>query len=213
MMMSKSLSALAVAAAALLGASQVSASVIDFTSSTTGLSGSVDGIGWSVTAAGGTANNTQLYDGAGLPSSSLGLAFRRDGLGIGDDEVGVTEMLTVMFSAPVRFVSFAVLDLFRNARSPLTGEVAMLTVNGTTYDLNFVPGAVGGYAELLLPLNVVASAVSFTVRNSNDNRGVADAALAGLSFEALPAPVPLPASGLMLLAGLGAAAALRRKRA
>lgn len=213
MIMSKSLSALAIAAAAIFGASQVSASVIDFTSSTTGLSGSVNGVSWSVTATGGTANNTQLYDGAGLPASSLGLAFRRDGLGIIDDEVGVGEMLTLMFSAPVRFVSFAVLDLFRNARSPLTGEVAMLTVNGTDYDLSFVPGAIGGYGELLLPLDVVASVVSFTVRNSNDNRGVADAALAGLSFEVLPAPVPLPASGLLLLAGLGGAVALRRKRA
>lgn len=188
------------------------AAVIDFTKASTGTSGSADGVTWTAIGSGGTLNTTQLFDGAGRPASGLGLAFERDGLGLGDDEFGVTETLTLMFSAPVRFVSFAVLDLFRNVRSLNTGEVARLTVDGTTYDRSFVAGAIGGYAELLLPANVIASAVSFSVRNGNDNLGIADAAFAGLSFEALPAPIPVPASGLLLLVGLGGVAALRHKR-
>ncbi len=211
--MTKMISAFSLAAALAFAAVPASAAVIDFTSAETGLSGTADGVTWTVTASTGVANNTQAFDGASMPASSLGLAFEQDGLGIVDDEVGLTETLTLMFSEPVRFVSYAVLDLFANVRDVATGEVAMLTVDGTDYDLSFVAGAIGGYAELLLPVDVIASVISFTVRNSNDNLGVADAAFAAVSFETLPAPVPVPASALMLIAGLGGIAALRRKRA
>jgi len=54
----------------------------------------------------------------------------------------------------------------------------------------------------------VVNTISFTSSRGNDPLGVADGALAGIDV----APVPLPASILFLLGGLGSLAALRRRK-
>ncbi len=198
------------AALSICVASGASAAVIDFTSAATGTSGMADGISWTMSATPVQGNNTQLYDGAGVPVGGLGLAFERDGAGVGNDEISFGETLTITFSAPVKFMAFAFLDLFKNARNAAIGEVGVMTINGVDYTATYDPLAPGGYAESFLPKGIIASSATFTVRKSNDKVGLADGAVAGLQFDALP--IPVPASGLMLLGGVAGMAALRRRK-
>ena len=60
-----------VAAAMAVGAN---AATIDFTSASTGHSGTVMGINWTMTAS-GILNNTQLYDGVGAKNAAQVLAL------------------------------------------------------------------------------------------------------------------------------------------
>ncbi len=191
------------------------AAVIDFTSAATGQSGVLaGGTTWSMTAS-GYLNNSQLFDGNAKPAGT-GLAFERDGYGVGmnDDEITTTPMreewIDVTFSAPTLVNAFYFLDLFQ-ARDRSTIEVGQATVDGsTTFSLMATDiagsGAGGFVAAVFKP--IYATVIRFTVLKSNDNFGYADGALAGIQV----APVPIPAAGLLLMGGLGGLAALRRRR-
>lgn len=216
--MRRSLKVLAVLAsgAFTLGAGASNASVIDFTSASTGHSGSLFGgkVTWTMTAS-GILNNNQLYDGNTKPVGT-GLAFERDGYGVGknDDEITTTptkqEWIQVSFSKPTFVDAFYYLDLFV-AKNRKTWEVGQAAVNGgAPYSLVATDvagsGAPGFVATVFKP--ILARVIRFTVLSSNDNYGFADGALAGIGL----APVPLPAAGLMMIAGLGGLAGLRRAR-
>lgn len=199
------------------GVSAASAHVIDYTKGTTGTSGSILGgsVNWTMTA-NGILNNSQLFDGNAVPGGSP-LTFQTDGYGVGakDDEIttGGTkgqEVITVSFSAPTLIDAIYFLDLFV-ARDGSSKEIGVATFDGLT-SVNLVAsdlansGAGGYVAATFAP--ILATVIKFTVLRSNDSRGFADGALAGVGI----APVPVPAAGLMLLGALGGIAALRRRK-
>ncbi|SPH24101.1 hypothetical protein DEA8626_03150 [Defluviimonas aquaemixtae] len=199
-----------------VGASAANAYVIDFTSASTGTSGSLfqGAITWTMTAS-GTLNNSQAFDGNSVPST--GLAYETDGYGVGlrDDEITTRPMsqewITVTFSAPVLIDAVYFLDLFVSPDGS-SREVGQASVNGgnpniwlTATDIAGT-GAAGSVAANFAP--IWATTITFTVLSTNDSFGYADGALAGIGIAA----VPVPAAGLMLLGGLGGLAALRRRR-
>ena len=197
-----------------LGATSAGAAVIDFTSAATGTSGSIGSITWTMSS-NGVLNNSQAFDGNVAPSVA-GLSFETDGYGVGarDDEITTTpiafEWIEIAFSAPVIVNAFYFLDLFV-ANNGQSYEVGEMTVDGSSVlsvsATDIAGSGAGGFAGSVIK-PIVASVLRFTVQLGNDNNGSADGALAGVDV----APVPVPAAGLMMLGGLGAVAAVRRRR-
>ena len=210
----------AIAGAALaVGAVAANANVIDFTSSSTGTTGSLHGgVTWTMTAS-GPLNNSQAFDGVATSATNAsGLAFDTDGYGVGlrDDEIttypnGRMEWIKVSFSAPVLVNALYFLDLFI-APDGSSQEIANASINGgfpvvSIFASDVFGNRAPGFASATFkPISV--SEIFFTVLSSNDNVGFADGALAGIGL----APVPVPAAGLLLLGGLGGLAVVRRKR-
>lgn len=200
-----------------LGASSASAYVIDFTSASTGTTGSLfqGAVTWTMTAS-DVLNNSQAFDGNSTPSGT-GLSFQTDGYGVGarDDEITTTsrrqEWIRVSFSSAVLIDAIYFLDLFV-ARDQSSLEVGQASINGgfpiiSLYATDIAgSGAPGFVGATFAPIAVTE--IFFTVLSSNDNYGFADGALAGIGI----APVPVPAAGLMLLGALGGLAALRRRK-
>lgn len=201
--------------------------LIDFTSAATGTSGSVGGVNWSMTSNIGTVNNSQVFDGQGSLASlaGTGLAFQRDGYGVrsaldaqrNDDEISSMrsgmEAITLTFSRAVKLTSVAFLDLFMPANSQI-GEVGYARLSDGTVlsfagsDLANSNGSLrAGYAGSAFA-GLVTTSISFYIGLTNDAKGVADGALASISV----APVPVPAAGILMVAGLGSIAAVRRRR-
>ncbi|PKP85385.1 MAG: hypothetical protein CVT80_02885 [Alphaproteobacteria bacterium HGW-Alphaproteobacteria-2] len=204
-------------------ATGASATVIDFTAAGVGLFGNLGGgVTWTMTGDPDAPNNDQAFDGiTPFAGQTFNLAFDTDGFGISDDEIAAEPPQNIMLSFwkgdeayEVNILGFAFLDLFQLDGED--GESGILTVDAgasagdpaTVLMFNLANGVPkGGYAEVT-GLNLFASKITFTVGRVNDNRGVADGALAALQI----APVPLPAGGLLLLTALGGVAALRRRR-
>ena len=205
------------AAAAIAAASAANAYVIDFTRGSTGTSGSLfqGAVNWTLTSS-GVLNNSQLFDGNATPSGT-GLAFERDGIGVGanDDEITTTprtqEWIDITFDTPVLINAIYFLDLFVD-RGGQDIEIGQASVNGGSPLITLAAndlarsGAAGFVGAMFEP--VYATVIRFTVLSGNDGLGFADGALAGIGI----APIPVPAAGLMLLGGLGGLAALRRRR-
>jgi len=205
-----------VAAAMAVGAN---AATIDFTSASTGHSGTVMGINWTMSAS-GVLNNSQLYDGVGAKNAAQvasGLSFQTDGYGVGakDDEITTSakskEWITISFAKPVLLKAVYWLDLFiaANQGSKEVGQVT--TSNGDSYQtsaVQVVNGARPGFAGSMINSGKWITSLTFSVLDSNDAYGFADAALAGVEV----APVPVPAAGALMVAGLGGLAALRRRK-
>ena len=112
--------------------------------------------------------------------------------------------------------AFAFLELFPNSNG--SGESGIVTASGGGTDsVSFDAGANGGYAELT-GLTLIGSSFVFTSGLTNDNAGQADGALAGIDvvlrpdIVGEPNPVPLPAAGWMLLAGVGGMTIVGRRR-
>ena len=203
----------------LAGASMASASVIDFTSASTGTSGSIlnGSVTWTMDAS-GYLNNSQTFDGNSTPSGT-GLSFQTDGYGVGlhDDEITTFnsnsfEWIRVTFSAPVLVDAIYFLDLFQAADGS-SQEVGVASINGgfpiiSLYANDIAGSGAAGFVGASFAA-IAVTEIFFTVLSSNDNLGFADGALAGISFVA---PVPLPAAGFLLVGGLGGLAAMRRRR-
>lgn len=199
--MNASLNAAVVAIAALapLGASAVT---IDFTDAAIPA-------GVTVSATGGDVTLTPFDGAAPVP----GLASISDGLGVRDDEISLGQSLTVDFGDLVSVIGLYFLDLFVG---PQTGdaETAVATFSdGTILSFTANETRIDGSAGFLfagLNAPILASSVTFTTGPGNDDSNVPDFALAGI--ELAIAEVPLPASGLLLLAGLAGVAYVARRR-
>lgn len=198
-------------------ASVANAYVIDFTSASTGHSGSLfqGAVTWQLSSS-GILNNSQAFDGNTTPTGT-GLSFETDGYGVGrnDDEISTWptrhEWIEITFSAPVLIDAIYFLDLFVAPDGSST-EVGKASVNnGNPLVLLAATDIAGtgapGFVEATFG-PVYASVIRFTVLGTNDNFGVADGALAGIGI----APVPVPAAGLMLMGGLVGLGLLRRRR-
>lgn len=202
-----------------LGAVTADANTIDFTSSSTGTTGSLFGgsVTWTMTSS-GVLNNSQLFDGATTPVTSSGLSFQTDGYGVGayDDEIttlpsGQQESITVTFSSAVLVNALYFLDLFISPDQS-SQEVAVASINGgfpivNVYATDVFNKKNSGFASATFA-PIWVTEIYFTVLSTNDSVGFADGALAGIGL----APVPVPAAGLLLLGGLGGLAAFSRRR-
>lgn len=200
-------------ALALGGTAGASAATLDFTDFSSYdftpalASGTFMGVEWTMTSNGGSLTRNTGYDGSGLSKADMqdltGLVLDGDGIGIGDDEVSLQEIVTVTFERSVKVAGVFLLDLF-------AGEVADIFVDGDfagfilpTADAN----TTGGYAGFGPDTPVWLTSISFTPWVGSTKRGP-DFALAGIEIAA----VPLPAGGLLLLTALGGLGIAARRR-
>ncbi|WP_299444775.1 VPLPA-CTERM sorting domain-containing protein [uncultured Rhodospira sp.] len=204
-------------AVAMGAAAPAHAALIDFTAGTPNdsitnpFSGSVLGVGYTVTASDdfGTDGVSQSVCQSHNPS----LACGRDGLGVGDDEISASstaEWIEIVFDTAVLVGEFYVLDLFwandgqDEPADPYEVGAYTLTFDGgaTTSgtfeadDTEVVDTSDVGY--LAVALNQKVKAIKWTyIGDTNDEAGVGDYAVAGLTV------TPLPAAAWFLLTALG----------
>lgn len=205
------------------------ASYLDFTDNSTisslttitnGYEGSVDGVGFTLTAASLGVNFNESYDGSstnsGCQDNGGPLMCERDGAGIGNDEItGLTvssgQIMTLEFERTVYISSLDFLDLYLNPDSLLGGEQARVTIDGTTppYLVNATgTSGDGGYANLnLLALGgpVLGQTIEFTsflglgIQDDRDN----DYAFAGINISVVPIPAAAWLFGTALIGLVG----------
>lgn len=200
------------------GAMSASAALIDFTDDSVPL---VTGQ-YTVTGSPLAPNRDESGPGPVALTNGDMLLGQNDGIGIKDDEISnpPPQSVTITFKTNVRLKSVYFLDLYK-AELVDDAEVAYVGLGGSIDPLSIVGSVTGtetmpdsgpptsdGLAELT-GLNVIGSQFTFWVNPlANDERGRPDSALAAIDV----APVPLPASGLLLLGAAGGMAALRRRK-
>lgn len=181
-----------------------------------GYSGTIDGIGFTLTSSDGSVNFKQNYDGstsAGCQSSGGDLKCDKDGTGIGDDEIagyGVGgQTLTLAFDRSVNLSGFHFLDLYVNPNGSGAKEQATISIDGVlsgTVDAIGSNGD-GGYANLMMSPKL-GQIVQFTAAADpifwDDSNN--DYALAGVNVSA----VPLPATIWLFATALAGFGGIRR---
>lgn len=218
--MTKPITLLTAATGALLaGTVSASALLLDFTDNTlvppTGtFAYTVSGTPENPTLAGGAPGPVTLTDGRTLVGANDGYGIKDDELTNQDGDNVIEEFMTITFTnGPVRLLGAYFLDVFQKTMDGqvVESEAGFVTV-GTAPDLldnEFVEatGQQFGLAELV-NIDLRGDTFTFWARSTNDGAGKADVALAAIDV----APIPLPASALLLLAGVGGMAALRRRK-
>jgi len=211
--------------AGLLGSVAAQASTIDltdngtYTQTTTSASGTTaDNVSWVIKPipAQGPLTYTN-FDGNSLAANKAlnpDLAFENDGIGIKDDEVSYpSESLTMTFDQSVTVTGVYVLDLFGAetteiySNGVLVGTIAALSGATNSTDDN----STDGYSYIKFSTGVTTTSLTFKAGPKNDTPkafGSPDFALAAITL----APIPVPAAGLLLLGGLGALGAAKKRR-
>lgn len=199
----------AIATATVLSSSAAFAVTLDFTTGALPFSGTEFG-GWTLTFVPNQPNANET--GPGLINLANGdtLAGTTDGVGIVTDELdgSALQYAVLEFTTDVWLTNLYGLDLFSNAAA--TDQEEMRVTVGTA------PGAIDaslaasstaqpGFGDLQTMLK--GSAFTFWAGTGNDNAGRPDFALAGVTV----APIPLPASALLLLGAVGGLGAIRRR--
>jgi hypothetical protein len=209
-----------VAGALMVGAVSASAAVLDFTDlatfttrSAASATGTIDGIGFTIT--GSSANLT--YNETSGPGAIGGLAGDIDGIGLGNDEINGLEYITVTFDRAVQLTQVFLLDFFRAN----TGDAEQATVYSGVPPVagnvlaSFEATEIftrGGAGLGSFALGATGTVFTFDAGTGNDGIGMGDFALAGLDLALQPAPIPLPAGGLLIGTALAGFGVLRRRR-
>ncbi|HXI87922.1 MAG TPA: VPLPA-CTERM sorting domain-containing protein [Parvularculaceae bacterium] len=200
------------AVGALAFAGAANAALLDFTDSSTPLSGTIDGVHYDVSATGGAITNSQAQDGNTCGTTDL--ACEVDGLGVNDDEVSdmikTGESITIDFGQKVAITGIALLDLFQSYNGI---EEAVITWDGGSFSIfgsEIVNSGASGLATWIG--SIITTSITFTASNIFGDDGINDFAVAALRVEAVPLPAALPLF-LAGLAGLGFARGRKRKAA
>lgn len=197
-------------AASLLSVS-AQAGLIDFTKAPVETTGTVAGVGYELTAAGGPLNFSETFNGSKTKEPCITLlACDQDGIGIGaaHDEVGLAEILTITFDKAIKVTGLYFLDMFSK---PAGTEEATITfsLNGSeSAPITLLASAVsnGGFAALT-GLNVTVDKIIFSAADIFGEDGTNDFALAGISA------VPVPAAAFLFAPALVGFMGLRRRAA
>jgi len=139
---------------------------------TNGYSGTVDGIGFTLTSTGGSINFDEAYDGNGNGCQSHEgiLKCDQDGVGITSDEItgaygrSAGQSLALSFDSAVNVNRFDFLDLYVRPKESTRKEQATITLDGTfldTVDATDEPKQ-GGYASLILTTPQLVQTIAFT---------------------------------------------------
>lgn len=205
----------------LAGTVTASANLIDFTDDTTPLILPGE---YEVNGVPTNPNQNDNPPFAPIPIAGGSLVGDNDGLGIIDDELSnpgpsdVTQYVTITFNKVRTLTAAYFLDVFID---PLTQGTEEARVNvGSAPDAGtFVGGLATEVANLSNPsnaglglveitgLNLQGTTFTFWVGSDNDSLGFADGSLAAVKL----APIPLPASGVLLLGAVGGLAFARRR--
>lgn len=199
------------------GALSASAALLDFTDSTVGLVGTIDGVGYTVTGVPVDPNTNDMADSCGAVCDPL--ALDNDGLGINDDEISsvaglVQQYITITFADRVDLTGVYWLDMYNDNDDPLENEIGFVSVGGTpaspadvTTNAQFDFRKSAGFASTT-GFELRGTSFSFFVGDGNDAVGRADAALAAINISA----VPLPAGLLLMGTALGGLGLTRRRK-
>lgn len=191
--------------AATLFCNSAMSAYIDFTDNSTGLSGTVDGIGFMLTSTGTiTLNNDGGYDGSSLLHCQPGgsLSCDRDGVGIRNDEITMGQTLNLIFDTAVYITSIEFLDLYKGEEA----EEATVTIGGGISNsvIATETSGVGGYANLdFLALAEAGQNIAFTAKNFYGDDGNNDYALAAITVNAVPIPAGIWLFGTALIGLVG----------
>jgi hypothetical protein len=187
--------------------------ILDFTDSDTfsgrvptsrqPITGTFAGTGFSITAS-GRLNFTERAVGDTCPRTILDCD--QDGVGVGDDEItgrGVNrqEWIAITFDRPVAIDQIILLDLFIGNRG-----TERAVINGTSYGAVERLGG-GNSGALFIDFDQTVGQLVFAATRFPGDNGNNDYAIGGIT-----APVPLPASVLMLLGALGGLSYIGRRR-
>jgi hypothetical protein len=160
----------------------VSAALLDFTDNSVGYTGTVDGVGYTLTSTGGAMNRDEQ------PGTGCGvLACDNDGVGAygGDnDEIDSDQSLSLDFASPVYVTGLHFLDLFK------IEQVKVVIDGGTPFYLDavFDIGVGGGYLNYIFTTPILASQIEFFAEFSTGDQGDNNFALAGVNVSAIPLP-------------------------
>ncbi|MEE4210872.1 MAG: hypothetical protein V2I43_16605 [Parvularcula sp.] len=231
----KKLTALAaVASVALMSSANAAQIFIDFTDREVVPAGVVSnpydvdlGDGLIMTITGSSVfNNNQDAAGA-CTNDNFGIASPvfecdSDGLGIGDDELSTgdptNQTITIGFNQAVGLVNAFFLDFFRASADDQFPERASVTINGGTpfiFEASEVFPANGGVFPAAA-FGTQVTEIVFEALPGNDEIGVGDFALAGLTINTNPEidqEVPVPGAALLFGTALALGAARRKAKA
>ncbi len=194
------------------GASAASAALLDFTNNSVGLSGSIGGTTYVVSGFPVDPNRDQAFDGNVADVMGVDLALENDGLGVKNDELTfANEYVDIVFGRPIKVTDVYFLDLFVNPNDDSDRERALISVDGSEPvffqdGMQAKAGNNAGFADRVGSL--AGTSWRFRVGPGNDGLAKPDYALAALEV----APIPLPAAGVLLLGGLGALGAFKKRR-
>jgi hypothetical protein len=170
-------------------------------------SGTFAGTTYELSATGGDIT----FNGAPVGSTCSVLVCGGDGLGVGDDEVsglGVEsgETLTIEFGSELTIDTIYLLDLFTSVDGTENEQAVILYDGGSVVvdaDPDETPNGDSGFRIFTFDNPVKTGYLTFTAYSGgdvNDQLGVNDYAVAGISAVPLPAALPL---FLTMLAGMG----------
>jgi hypothetical protein len=217
---------LGMAAAALVASTMsASATLIDFTDSTVWPAGLPAGVTLSGFPVSPGDNGQTPPVGATLTygdSMATTVTGDNDGLGIRNNEIAndpfnpPAQFITVTFLEPVRLVAAFFLNIYAHQNGQNTEEAIVTVIAGKNAGMSantFGTETAGNFAVDpglgFLETSLVGTVFRFSAGLGNDGFGAPDYSLAALRI----APVPLPASALLLLGAVGGLAAVRRRRA
>jgi hypothetical protein len=189
-----------------------------------GYSGTLNGIGFTLTSDNGTVNFNERYDGStntgylGTPGGAL--QYDTDGAAIDNDEItgiaGGNQTLTLTFDSIVSLSGFYFLDLYINPNESGAREQATISLDGSLFDTVDAIGTVGdgGYADLITA-PILAQTIELSAANDpvfwDDHNN--DYAFAGVevSSTSVPEPHTIFLLGTGLVGLLGATRFKKRK--